>query len=41
MLDCEMDELGAAVEIVGIHYLIFVKFDSAGGNGQRLGDFLG
>ena len=30
MLDCEMDELGAAVQIVRIHYLIFVEFDSAG-----------
>ena len=29
------------MQIVRIHYLIFMEFDGAGGNRQRLGDFFG
>jgi hypothetical protein len=36
-----MNELGAAVEAMLFHHLVFVEFDRARRDGQRRGDFLG
>src|SRR5262245_33285318 len=41
VLDGEVDEFGTAMEAMGLHDLVFVKFDRPGRDCERRGNLLG